>query len=32
MGHEGMMMMFVRMGDGVMGHHEKLREVRKEGG
>ncbi len=26
------MMMFVKMGDGAMGHHEKLREVGKEGG
>jgi len=29
---EGMMMMFVKMGGGAMGHHEKLREVGKEGG
>jgi hypothetical protein len=29
---EGMMMRFVKMGGGAMGHHEKLREVGKEGG
>jgi hypothetical protein len=29
---EGMMMMFVRMRGGVLGHHERLREVGKEGG
>jgi hypothetical protein len=29
---EGMMMMFVRMGGWCCGHHEKLREVGKEGG
>jgi hypothetical protein len=28
----GRMMMFVRMGGGVLGHHERLRVMRKEGG
>jgi len=28
----GRIMMFVRTGGGVLGHHEKLRVVRKEGG
>jgi len=28
----GMMMMFVKMRGGVLGHHERLKEVGKEGG
>jgi hypothetical protein len=28
----GMMMMFVRMGNGALGHHEKFKKVGEEGG
>jgi hypothetical protein len=27
-----MMIMFIRMGSGVLGHHERLKEVGQEGG